>query len=97
MAVKIRMKRTGGKNDASFRVVAADARSPRDGKNLETLGWYKPTCKDKMFDLNMERIEYWVSVGAQVSDTVASLMRKTRKAAAAAASAVPVVATADAN
>ncbi len=84
MAVKIRMKRTGAKNDASFRVVAADARSPRDGKNLETLGWYTPAAKGKIFELNLGRIDYWLGEGAQISDTVASLVKKARKAPTAA-------------
>jgi len=92
MEVKIRMKRTGGKNDACFRVVAADMRSPRDGKNLETLGWYSPGAKGKLFELDMGRIEHWLGKGAQISDTVASLVKKTRKAAAAAATVVPAVA-----
>jgi small subunit ribosomal protein S16 len=84
MAVKIRMKRTGTTNDACFRVVAADMRSPRDGRNLETLGWYDPSAKGKMFDLKLDRIDYWLGVGAQISDTVSSLVKKSRKAAAAA-------------
>ncbi len=81
MAVKIRLKRTGTTNEACFRVVAADARSPRDGRNLEILGWYTPTQPGVNFKLEMDRIEYWVGNGAQVSDTVASLIRKTRKLA----------------
>jgi len=82
MAVKIRMKRTGAKNDACFRVVAADMRSPRDGRNLETLGWYSPAAKGKTFELKLERVDHWLSVGAQISDTVASLVKKARKATA---------------
>jgi small subunit ribosomal protein S16 len=84
MAVKIRMKRTGTTNDVCFRVVAADMRSPRDGRNLETLGWYDPCAKGKMFDLKLDRIDYWLSVGAQISDTVSSLVKKSRKAEAVA-------------
>jgi len=74
------MKRTGAKNDASFRVVAADMRSPRDGKNLETLGWYKPGAKGKVFELKLDRIDHWLGKGSQISDTVASLVKKARKA-----------------
>lgn len=94
MAVKIRMKRTGGKNDACFRVVAADMRSPRDGKNLETLGWYSPGSKGKLFELDLGRIDHWLGKGAQISDTVASLVKKTRKASAATAAATVVPAAA---
>lgn len=79
MAVKIRLKRTGGKNDACFRVVAADERSPRDGKNLEVLGWYNPGAVGDTFSLKIDRIDYWLGVGAQISDTAASLLRKARK------------------
>ena len=82
MAVKIRMKRTGAKNDACYRVVAADMRSPRDGKNLEILGWYSPAAKGKTFELKLERIDHWLGNGAQISDTVASLVKKARKAPA---------------
>lgn len=88
MAVKIRMKRTGAKNDACYRVVAADMRSPRDGKNLETLGWYSPAAKGKTFELKLDRVDHWLGSGAQISDTVASLVKKARKAPA-----TPVVET----
>ena len=82
MAVKIRLKRTGARNDACFRVVAADIRSPRDGKNLETLGWYNPGAKGKTYELKLDRVEHWIGVGAQLSDTVASLVKKARNAPA---------------
>ncbi|MEI6516836.1 MAG: 30S ribosomal protein S16 [bacterium] len=85
MAVKIRMTRTGANKDISYRVVATDSRCPRDGKNLEVIGWYDPKKKGINFGLKMERIDYWVSKGAQVSDTVKSLMKKNRKAAKASA------------
>ena len=78
MAVKIRMKRTGGKNDACFRLVAADERSPRDGRNLEILGWYDPAAKGKTFALKLDRVDYWLGVGAKITDTAASLVRKAR-------------------
>ena len=82
MAVKIRLTRTGSKNDACYRVVAADSRSPRDGRNLENLGWYTPTQPGVNFELKLDRIDHWIDNGAQVSDTVASLIRKSRKIAA---------------
>jgi small subunit ribosomal protein S16 len=80
MAVKIRMRRMGAKNDMSFRIVATDSRSPRNGRYLELLGWYDPEKKDKNFELKMDRIEYWESKGAIISDTVKSFLRKARKA-----------------
>jgi small subunit ribosomal protein S16 len=76
MAVKIRLKRIGAKNSPVFRVVVADGRSPRDGKCIEEVGTYQPRQKGDNFKLNLERVNYWVSKGAQPSDTVASMIRK---------------------
>lgn len=81
MAVKIRLTRTGARNSACYRVIAADARSPRDGRFLENLGWYDPKQAGVNFKLDLDRIEYWKGRGAQVSDTVRSLLRQARKAA----------------
>lgn len=82
MAVKIRMRKTGGKNDNCFRVVATDGRSPRDGKFLELLGWYDPKRAGVNFELKLDRIDHWKKQGAIVSDTVASLVRKAVRAKA---------------
>jgi len=82
MAVRIRLKRTGARNAASYRVVAADTRSPRDGRFLETLGWYDPNRRPgENCRIDIERIEDWVRRGAQVSDTVRSLVKQTRRSA----------------
>ncbi len=84
--VKIRLKRVGAKNNPVYRVVVADGRSPRDGKFIEELGTYHPVKKDEInFTLNLERAKYWVGVGAQPSETVASMIKKATKAAAVAA------------
>jgi small subunit ribosomal protein S16 len=83
MAVKIRMTRTGANKDISYRVVATDSRFPRDGKNLEVLGWYDPKKQGLNFGLKMERVDHWISKGALVSDTVKSLIKKNRAAAKA--------------
>jgi small subunit ribosomal protein S16 len=83
MAVKIRMTRTGANKDISYRVVATDSRFPRDGKNLEVLGWYDPKKQGLNFGLKMDRIDHWISKGALVSDTVKSLIKKNRAAAKA--------------
>ncbi len=85
MAVKIRMKRVGAKNAPVFRIVVADGRSPRDGRFIEELGTYQPLKKGNNFTLNLDRAKYWVSKGAQPSETVASFIKKATKAAAAAA------------
>ena len=83
MAVKIRMKRVGTKNTPVYRIVVADSRSPRDGKFIEEIGTYQPLKKDGNFVLDLERAKYWVSKGAQPSDTVASFIKKAGRAAAA--------------
>ena len=85
MAVKIRMKRVGTKNTPVYRIVVADGRSPRDGKFIEEIGTYQPLKKSDNVVLDLERAKYWVSKGAQPSDTVASFIKKAGKAAAAAA------------
>jgi len=87
MAVKIRMKRVGAKNAPYFRIVVADSRSPRDGKFIEEIGSYQPLKKGDNFILKLDRAQYWVSKGAQPSDTVASFIKKAGKAAAAPAAA----------
>jgi small subunit ribosomal protein S16 len=79
MAVKIRMKRMGAINQGSFRIVAADSRSPRDGTFIEYLGWYDPKKSGINFKMNLERVDYWKKQGAQMSDTVASLVKKARR------------------
>jgi len=84
MSVKIRMKRVGTKNTPVFRIVVADSRSPRDGKFIEELGTYHPLNKGDNFTLKLDRAQYWISKGAQPSDTVASFIKKAAKAAPAA-------------
>ena len=78
------MKRVGAKNAPFFRIVVADSRSPRDGKFIEEIGSYQPLKKGDNFTLNLDRAKYWISKGAQPSDTVASFIKKAGKAAVAA-------------
>ena len=78
------MKRVGAKNSPYFRIVVADSRSPRDGKFIEEIGSYQPLKKGDNFILKLDRAQYWVSKGAQPSDTVASFIKKAGKAAVAA-------------
>ena|SRR6266508_650927 len=80
MAVSIRLRREGTKNRPYYRVVVADSRSPRDGKFIEIIGTYDPkkqTGQNSSF--SVERAEYWVSKGAQPSDTVRSLIKMQKK------------------
>ena len=80
MAVKIRLKRTGNRNNPCWRVVVADSRSPRDGKHIEEVGYYNPTSTPAELSLKNDRIDYWLSVGAQPSEQVASLIKQAAKA-----------------
>ena len=89
------MKRVGAKNAPFFRIVVADGRSPRDGRFIEELGTYQPRRKDRNFTLDVERVTYWLSKGAQPSETVASFIKKAAKdvtVAAAPVAAAPVAA-----
>ena len=78
--VKIRLKRMGRRNRAFFRICAFDAREERDGRSIEQLGTYDPMEKEesKKVVLKRERIEYWLSVGAQPTETVASILKKNK-------------------
>ena len=81
MAVKIRLKRIGAKNHPVYRVVVADGRSPRDGRFIEELGTYDPLRQGREnYTLDFERASYWLSKGAQPSETVASLIKRAGKA-----------------
>ena len=82
MAVSIRLRREGSKNRPYYRVVVADNRSPRDGKFIEILGTYDPKQTGQNSSFNVERAEYWISKGAQPSDTVRSLIKKQKKVGA---------------
>ena len=82
MAVSIRLRREGAKNRPYYKVVVADSRSPRDGKFIEIIGTYDPKKPDHNSTLKLDRIEHWMSKGAQPSDTVRSLIKKNRKQAA---------------
>ena len=76
MAVKIRLKRFGRRQSSFYRLGVMDVRTPRDGRVIEELGWYAPEAKeaDKQINLKRERIEYWLSVGAQPTETVSDLL-----------------------
>ena len=74
MAVKLRLRRIGKKKQPVYKVVAADSRSPRDGKFLEAIGLYNPLTDPATLDIKEERALYWLNVGAQPTDTVKSLL-----------------------
>ena len=74
--VRVRLKRTGARNAACFRVVVMDQRSSRDGKAIEELGYYDPISKQEK--VNLERADYWKSVGAQFTETVTDIVERVR-------------------
>src|SRR5437667_3220230 len=84
MAVAIRLRREGALNRPYFKVVVTDKRSPRDGKFIEIVGTYDPKKAGQNSTLKLDRIEHWISKGAQPSDTVRSLIKKTKNPEAAA-------------
>ena len=97
--VKIRLRRVGRKKAPMYRIVVADSKSPRDGKFIEIVGQYQPRTGEQALNLHAERVNHWLDVGAQPTDTVRSLLRKagvlkqrheTRLAAKLQSSAVPL-------
>jgi small subunit ribosomal protein S16 len=87
MAVSIRLRREGTTKRPYYKIVVADARSPRDGKFIEIIGNYDPKKETANSNLDLGRADYWIGKGAQPSDTVLSIIRKSRKAATQAATA----------
>ena len=79
--VRIRLTRMGAKKKPFYRVIAADSRAPRDGRFIERLGHYDPMKQPFELKLNLDRIDYWLGVGAQPSDTVARLIKRARETA----------------
>ncbi len=82
MPVTIRLARFGAKKKPFYRVVAADRRSPRDGRYLDVVGTYDPRDKVKGINLKLDQINDWISRGAQVTDTVKKLMKLSARSAA---------------
>jgi small subunit ribosomal protein S16 len=76
MAVRMRLKRMGAKKAPFYRIVVADARSPRDGRFIEEIGYYDPTKDPIDLKVNEDLVQKWLNNGAQPSDTVKSLLKK---------------------
>jgi len=74
--LSIRMRRTGSKKRPFYRVVVAEARSPREGSFLEVVGFYNPRTKPAVVEIDKARVEYWVSKGARPSDSVRTLLAR---------------------
>jgi len=76
MAVKLRLKRMGSKQKPFYRIVAADSKSPRDGRFIETVGTYNPIAKPASISVDETKTLYWLSKGAIPTDTVRSILSK---------------------
>ena len=74
--VKIRLRRMGAKKAPYYRIIVADSRSPRDGRFIEEIGLYDPMADGEKIKVDMERARYWISNGAQPTDTVRGLLKK---------------------
>lgn len=74
--VKLRLKRMGAKKRPSYRIVAADSRSPRDGRFIEAVGFYDPLTSPATVTLKEDRVKHWLSVGAQPTDTVRDIFAR---------------------
>jgi small subunit ribosomal protein S16 len=78
MAVKIRLRRTGRKKQPSYRIVVAESTAPRDGAYLDLVGTYNPLTKPAELRIDLEKVDAWTARGAELTDTVRSLVRKAR-------------------
>ncbi len=76
MAVKIRLKRMGVKKKPFYRVVVADSRAPRDGRFIEEIGYFDPLKDPAVINIDAEKAQKWIGNGAQPTDTVRSLLKK---------------------
>ncbi|MDP2317249.1 MAG: 30S ribosomal protein S16 [Pseudomonadota bacterium] len=79
--VRIRLTRLGAKKKPFYRVVVSDSRSPRDGRSIESIGHYNPMVEPPVVNIDLARADYWLSKGAQPSETVGSLLKRARAAA----------------
>ena len=76
MAVKMRLRRMGAKKAPFYRVIVADSRSPRDGRFIEEIGYYNPLTEPAEIKIDAEKAKKWISKGAQPTETVKSLLKK---------------------
>ena len=83
MPVKIRLARHGSKKRPIYRIVVSDIRNPRDGRFIERVGWFDPRASQDDLKMNLERVDHWISNGAQPTDKVASLIKRARREATA--------------
>jgi len=89
MATKIRLRRMGARNNPFYRLVVADSRFATTGRYLEVLGWYDPKKAEKNFSVKVDRVDYWLGTGAQMSATAKSIIKKARAGEGMAPGAAP--------
>jgi len=89
MALKIKLSRAGAAHNPVYRIVVSEARGPRDGRFVETLGTYSPKAKGEQLRMNVERATSWIEKGAVPTDTVRALYKKAKKQAPAETAAAP--------
>ncbi|MCD6412857.1 MAG: 30S ribosomal protein S16 [Elusimicrobia bacterium] len=77
--LKIRLKRTGSKHKPFYRIVVIPSEKRRDGREIEKLGWYSPASRGKKFEMDVDRVDYWVSKGALVSPVVRRILTKSKE------------------
>ncbi|WP_376689962.1 30S ribosomal protein S16 [Wenzhouxiangella sp. EGI_FJ10409] len=84
--VKIRMSRGGAKKQPFYQIIVTDSRNSRDGRNIERLGFFNPVARgqDERLRLDVERVDYWLGQGAQISERVRDLANEARRAQSAA-------------
>lgn len=82
MAVRIRLKRAGSRHQPFYKIIVADSRSPRDGADIESLGYYDPLKRPEDIKVDEDRYKHWLSVGASASESVETLVRRLRRRAA---------------
>ena len=78
MALKIRLARGGLKKEPCYKIVVADSQAKRDGRFIEKIGYYEPTKNPKVFKIDLEKVNYWITKGAKPTDTVKSLIKKSK-------------------
>lgn len=78
MSVRIRLKRVGAKKRPMYRIVVADSHSPRDGKNIETLGYFNPMVRPEELKVDHAKVEEWIKKGAQPTPTVKTLLKRSQ-------------------
>jgi len=79
--VRIRLKRFGSKNQPQWRVVVSDSKMPRDGRFIEEIGYYNPLHADEKIEVNQARLDYWLGLGAQPTETLRTLLKRSAKKA----------------